>query len=237
MKILLIDELALLKEMEQSLFKRSGIQITLAENGAAMIQKAIKEKPDLIILDTQASQIDGLLCCQKIRAHPEAGKVPILLIASEGEVKQLQHAGFNDLIKRPIVQDSLMESITRCLHVKKRVSERVPFIRKVKCCQKNELPFNLTSKNISRNGMFLKSKIPLSLGNHIQLQFGLSRKSVSELNIVGKVVRKVEDKKDSHLIAGMGVHFQKMQHKDINTIAAYIEKKISDRSVTDEPSL
>lgn len=237
MKILIIDEWSLLKEMEQSFFKRSGIQITLAEDGAAMIQKALTEKPDLIILDTQASQIDGLLCCQKIKAHPEGGNVPILLIASEGEIDHFLHAGFHDLVQRPVTQKGLMENITKYLHVKKRISERIPFTRKVKCCRENDLPFEFTSKNISRNGMFLKSKRPLSKGDRLQLSFRMSKKISSGMNIDGKVVRIVKDEKDSHLIAGMGIHFQKMLDKEKGMIAAYIDKKLHARTSNDRPSL
>jgi CheY-like chemotaxis protein len=226
LKILLIDEMVLLREMEQSFFKRKGLQILLAQNGAEVIQKAIEEKPDLIILDMKMSQADGVTCCQKIRTHRETENIPILLMASEKEAREFQQIGIHGFIEKPITQNSIMENLSRFLSVKRRRSHRLPFVRKVHCSQEEESAVDLFSKNICRNGIFLKSKSFFPKGSVVNMCFNLLRREGSEIKASGEIVRSVEYEKDSHLIAGMGVHFQNIQKKDQQLIADYIEKNL-----------
>ncbi len=226
MKILLIDEMTLFREMDQSFLKRRGLQILLAQNGSEVVQKAIEEKPDLIILDAQMPQRDGLTCCKEIKAHPESENIPVLLMVSEKEAQQCQQAGFHDVIEKPITHDGIVESISKFLSVKRRRSHRFPFVRKVQCSRKEEALVDVYSKNISRDGIFLKSKNPFFKGSLLDMRFNLGRKECSEICVTGEVVRSVEYEKDSHLIAGMGVHFQNMQNKDQQSIANFIEKNL-----------
>lgn len=237
MKILLIDEIALLKEMESSFLKRIKFQILLAENGSVAIQKAITEKPDLIILDTTMPQIDGLTCGQRIRDQLEAKKIPILLIASEQEMLPCRQAGFHDFIEKPVTQENIIKAISKFLTVKNRRSHRIPLSRKVKCLKKGQSSLELYSKNVSRDGIFLKSKDPLPKESIIEMNFALKSRGCGLIHAIGKVVRTVDDQKDSHLIAGMGVHFKRINERDQRDIGNYIERTLQHGSISQGSTL
>lgn len=226
MKILLIDEIALLREMDQSFFKRKGLQILLAQNGSEVVRKAVEEKPDVIIVDREMSQVNGITCCKKIRAHAELENTPILLMASEREAQHFQQMGFHGFIEKPIKKEAIMESISRFLSVKQRRSQRLHFVRKVRCSHAVESDVDLFSKDICKNGIFLKTSNPFPLGSTVNMHFHLIREGYGEINTTGKTVRSVEYEKDSHLIAGMGVHFQNMRRRDQQLIAEYIDKNL-----------
>ncbi len=226
LKILLIDEVKLLREMEKTFLKREKFQILLAENGSEVLQKTKKEKPDLIVLDVKMPHIDGLTCGRRIKANPDTCNVPILLIASEQEKKLCRQTDFDDFIEKPVTRENLIKCISKFLIFENRQSERVPLTRKIYCLKKDQSEFELYSKNISKNGIFLKNKDPLSKGSLVEMKFSLKSKKSDAICATGEVVRIIEDQKDSHLIPGMGMHFKKIKQSDQCIIDDYIEKTL-----------
>ncbi|MFM7216492.1 MAG: response regulator transcription factor, partial [Bacteroidota bacterium] len=69
-KILLVDdEPDILEFMEYNLKKEDFI-VLKANNGREAVEKAVAEKPDLIILDIMMPEMDGIETCRAIREHP-----------------------------------------------------------------------------------------------------------------------------------------------------------------------
>ena len=75
-RILLVDDDPDILEIIAYNLKAVGYQISTAENGSKALKKAIKEIPNLIILDVMMPEIDGIQACERLRAVPELKKHP-----------------------------------------------------------------------------------------------------------------------------------------------------------------
>ena len=82
MKILIVDDEALLVKGIRFNLQSDGYQVVTGSNGLEAIQLAKEESPDLIVLDIMMPEMDGLTACGRIR---EFSDVPIILLTAKSE--------------------------------------------------------------------------------------------------------------------------------------------------------
>ena len=82
MKILVVDDEALLVKGIRFNLKSEGYDVITGSNGQEAVETAQKEQPDLIVLDVMMPVMDGLTACSKIR---EFSDVPIILLTAKVE--------------------------------------------------------------------------------------------------------------------------------------------------------
>ena len=82
MKILVVDDEALLVKGIRFNLKSEGYDVITGSNGQEAVEIAQKEQPDLIVLDVMMPVMDGLTACSKIR---EFSDVPIILLTAKVE--------------------------------------------------------------------------------------------------------------------------------------------------------
>jgi len=90
--------------------KRLGFAVVSADNGMGGVEKAITEKPDLILMDIMMPGMDGREATRRIRFNPETKDIPILAITSlfrESELRGCIEAGCNDYIMKPFTFEKL----------------------------------------------------------------------------------------------------------------------------------
>ncbi|MBK7388282.1 MAG: response regulator transcription factor [Bacteroidetes bacterium] len=117
-KILLVDdEPDILEFMEYNL-KKEGFQTLSARNGEEAVELAVKNKPDLIILDIMMPVLDGIEACRLIRNNSETKNVLIAFLTARNE-DYSQIAGFDvgadDYISKPIKPRVLISRIKALL--------------------------------------------------------------------------------------------------------------------------
>lgn len=98
-KILLVEDDEMLHGMYTHKFKNQGYDIISAFNGAEGVEKALIEKPDLILLDVIMPKMDGFVALKKIRKNPDTAKTPVILLTNLGQeedVKKGKELGAND---------------------------------------------------------------------------------------------------------------------------------------------
>ena len=105
------------KEIRQLLsynLKKDGYQVQLAADGEEVIQMAKELQPDLIVLDIMMPKMDGIECCQRLRAMPEFSQTLIAILTARSE-SYSQIAGFeagaDDYITKPIKPKVLLARI------------------------------------------------------------------------------------------------------------------------------
>lgn len=104
-KILIVDDEQDIIEFLEYNFKKEGYQVYSARNGVEGKEKALKVKPDLIILDVMMPGMDGIELCNELRDIPEFENTLIIFLTARGE-DYSQIAGFevgaDDYITKPI---------------------------------------------------------------------------------------------------------------------------------------
>ncbi len=113
-KVLVVDDHGHIRFMIENRLKKSGFETATAENGDEAVKQAVKEKPDIIIMDLMMPGTDGIEASRRIRAIEELKNVPIIMltaVSSKKTVLQSIHAGINDYIIKPFKADDLVNKI------------------------------------------------------------------------------------------------------------------------------
>lgn len=100
------------------ILEKAGYCVVAAKTGEEGVEMALKERPDLILMDIQLPGIDGLETTRRIRASKVDGDVPIIALTSYalvGDREQVLDAGCTGYIEKPINPETIMGEIERYL--------------------------------------------------------------------------------------------------------------------------
>ncbi len=100
------------------ILEKSGYEVIEAREGAVGVELAVKEKPDLIIMDLQLPDIDGLEATKRIRASEADTEIPIVALTSfamAGDRERALAAGCTGYIEKPINPETFMAEIEKYL--------------------------------------------------------------------------------------------------------------------------
>lgn len=120
-KILVVEDNEINMYLSCRILKSSGYEVIEARSGEEGVELAIKEKPDLIIMDIQLPGIDGLETTKRIRETEADGEIPIIALTSyamAGDRKKALKAGCTGYIEKPINPETFMGEIKKFLEVK-----------------------------------------------------------------------------------------------------------------------
>lgn len=117
-RILLVDDSDTVLTMERMFLGDETFDLFVAHDGEEGIQKALAEKPDLILLDVVMPGIDGFETCRRLRQHAQTKEVPIIMVTTRGEPENMElgyASGCTDYITKPIDGLELVSKIQNCL--------------------------------------------------------------------------------------------------------------------------
>jgi DNA-binding response OmpR family regulator len=81
-RVLIVDDEPRITEVVRAYLERDGFQVASASSGKQALERAASYNPDLIILDLNLPDIDGLEVCRTIR---KTSSVPIIMLTGRGE--------------------------------------------------------------------------------------------------------------------------------------------------------
>ena len=109
MKVLIVDDEVFIRESLSIFLEDEGFEVITAENGRIGVEKFIKNKPDIVILDLRMPEMSGMEVIQKIREITDL--VPIIIVSGNNEVSDAVEAlriGAWDYITKPIKDLNIM---------------------------------------------------------------------------------------------------------------------------------
>ncbi len=83
--ILIIEDERDLSQLIAYNLQQEGFRSKTASTGEEGYERALKETPDLIILDLMLPKMNGLEVCRKLRAHPAGKSIPVLMLTAKAE--------------------------------------------------------------------------------------------------------------------------------------------------------
>lgn len=116
--ILVVDDDRTMRSLLNLAMEEEGYRVLEAANGEQCLAEFTHFQPDLILLDAVMPDIDGFVCCQKIRSLPGGDRPPILLITVLDDQKSIEQAfaaGATDYITKPICWSILSYRVRRLL--------------------------------------------------------------------------------------------------------------------------
>ena len=114
MKILLIEDNELNRDMLMRRLKRKGFNVVTASDGQAGINMATNEQPDIIIMDLSLPIIDGWAAAKVLKSEVKTKVIPIIALtahAMKGDREKALEAGCDEYDTKPVEFDRLVKKI------------------------------------------------------------------------------------------------------------------------------
>ncbi|HEU4871139.1 MAG TPA: response regulator [Pyrinomonadaceae bacterium] len=105
MKLLLVEDFEDTRLVLRLQLEDIGFSVFEAENGRVAVETAIREKPDVILMDLTLPLMDGFAATKLIRQNEELKNVPIIAITAHQEVdfrSDAKASGFDAYVTKPI---------------------------------------------------------------------------------------------------------------------------------------
>jgi two-component system alkaline phosphatase synthesis response regulator PhoP len=121
-KILVVDdEVYILHILEFSL-GAEGFEVITASNGEVAVEKAIQEKPDLIVLDIMMPVLDGYETCRRLKRESETKHIPVILLTAKGREADKRlgfEVGAIDYVVKPFSPNRLVGRVEEIIGCRK----------------------------------------------------------------------------------------------------------------------
>lgn len=115
-KILVIEDNEQNMYLIEFILKKHDFEVIKAINGKEGLEKAEKHQPNLIIMDWQLPDIDGIEVTKFLRAKKKFSDVPIVFCTSNvmvGDREKALEAGANGYIEKPLIPETFIEEIMK----------------------------------------------------------------------------------------------------------------------------
>jgi len=112
--ILVVEDEPITRKMITSILQAAGFAVCAVANGRACLDSLARSQPDVILMDVQMPELDGLETCRRIKAHEEYGTIPVVFVTARADNKTLEAAfgvGGRDYIRKPVNRIELLSRL------------------------------------------------------------------------------------------------------------------------------
>ena len=81
-RILIVEDDPLMSRMYQKIFTFERFEVSLAYNGEEGFEKAVKEKPTLMLLDVMMPKMNGIQLLEKLKIDPTTKTIPVVMLTN-----------------------------------------------------------------------------------------------------------------------------------------------------------
>lgn len=115
-KILICDDDPVILRLLQVNLEIEGYAVVSAHNGEEAVDLAVRERPNLIILDIMMPRMDGYQAAQALRSFTETKDIPLVFLsakAQQADIDKGRTFGVTDYLTKPFDPTELLDVIDR----------------------------------------------------------------------------------------------------------------------------
>lgn len=167
-RILVVDDDVMITGLLSEYLRKSGYEVKTACNGGEAIDKVREQVPDLILLDIEMPEKDGLSTLKDIRQDYGSANLPIIILSAEDDKKLWASAmdnGANDFIQKPYDKIEILARVKTNLNVGElanklaiKTKELITDIKPVVRMQETTLPQELSADGFDISNFYQSSK-------------------------------------------------------------------------------
>ena len=116
--ILIVEDNEKNMKLARDLLQAKGYQTIEAVNGEEGVRLGLAHVPDLVLMDIQLPDIDGIEAFSRLRADPRTAAVPVIAFTASvtaGDRSRITQAGFDGFLGKPINLKEFLAMIARML--------------------------------------------------------------------------------------------------------------------------
>lgn len=117
-KILLVEDNEMNRDMLSRRLSRNGFEMVMAVNGQEGVDLARSEKPALILMDMSLPVLDGWEATRRVKADPETAAIPVIALTAHAMAKDREDAmaaGCDEFDTKPVELPRLLGKIRALL--------------------------------------------------------------------------------------------------------------------------
>lgn len=115
-RVLLVDDVELNRTVALAFLQDTGMHVEIAVHGREAVEKVLAQPYDLVLMDIQMPEMDGLTATRAIRQEARLKHLPIIAMtahAMEGDRQRSLDAGMQDHLTKPIDPEALYAALLR----------------------------------------------------------------------------------------------------------------------------
>jgi CheY-like chemotaxis protein len=112
--ILVVDDNAINRQLAVYLLKKSGYNVFEADSGKEVFEFLANRSPDVILLDIQLPEIDGIEVLRRIRENDLTKEITVIALTAytmRGDKEKFEAAGFDGYLPKPIEPKTFVNEI------------------------------------------------------------------------------------------------------------------------------
>lgn len=112
--VLIVDDEHDFRAICAHVLERGGYETATAEDGTKGLAAFLDRRPDLVMLDGNLPDLDGIEVCRRLRKLPGGADVPVLMCTVRSAVVSIQDgldAGVTDYVLKPFEMEDLLERV------------------------------------------------------------------------------------------------------------------------------
>lgn len=117
-KILIADDDPVIIKLLQVNLEMEGYEVVTAEDGQDAVEKAAREKPDLVMLDIMMPRMDGWTARGELLKNPDLKDVPVIFLsarAQQADLRKGYEAGVAEYVTKPFDPIDLLDVVAQIL--------------------------------------------------------------------------------------------------------------------------
>jgi two-component system cell cycle response regulator len=127
-KILSTDDSKTIRLMLARMFRPFACELLEAANGEEGLTVALREKPDLILLDYNMPVMDGITMLRKMREDSALKRTPVIMLTADSGLQSLAtvaRLGVRDYVTKPFREEELLAKVGRIIPLLSRAEPDV----------------------------------------------------------------------------------------------------------------
>ena len=116
--ILIVEDNEKNMKLVRDILRHTGYATLEAVTGEEGVQMALSERPDLILMDIQLPDIDGIEALRRLREVADMNGVPVIAVSASvmpDDQQKIVRSGFDAFVTKPIHMKSFLETVQRFL--------------------------------------------------------------------------------------------------------------------------
>ncbi|MDC2891165.1 response regulator [Psychrosphaera algicola] len=119
LNILLVEDNAINQLIAEQTLVSEGVNVKCVEDGIQCLDSLENEEFDLVLMDIQMPNMDGMEAIKLIRTQPKFARLPVIALTANvlsHEVKQYYEIGFNAHVAKPFDRIDILDAIKLVLN-------------------------------------------------------------------------------------------------------------------------